>query len=281
MSDPMREPTDNIREPAPPAVHASPVAGLIQVVTRPWGERHWLRVYSVAIAMAAFLSFTGANGTHVLDMWTRFTYWLILMLGGSAVVQIVSLGFDHFVRLEPLAEAAGMFAAATPLITLFVWFVTGQFNGRPPRVIDLPAYVPPVLVITAAMSVLQYVLNRAPRQTHEFAPQTVHTEPGKAFRDRLPFKYRQADIYALSAEDHYLRVHTSAGETLILMRLYDAIRELDGIEGSQTHRSWWVAKSAVRDIERGDGKVSLRIESGASAPVSRSYQKALKTDSWF
>jgi len=281
MSDPMREPTDNIRETAPPAVHASPVAGLIQVITRPWGEQSWLRVYSIAIAMAAFLSFTGANGTHVLDMWTRFTYWLILMLGGSAVVQIVSLGFDRFVRLEPLAEATAMFAAATPLITLFVWYVTSLFNDWPLRPSVLPRFVPPVLVITAAMSALQYALNRLPRQTHEFAPKTAHAEPGKAFRERLSFKYRQANILALSAEDHYLRVHTSAGETLVLMRLYDAIRELDGIEGSQTHRSWWVAKNAVCDVERRDGKVSLRIDGGALAPVSRSYQKVLKDGGWF
>jgi len=33
-------------------------------------------------------------------------------------------------------------------------------------------------------------------------------------------------IYAVSAEDHYLRVHTSLGETMVLMRLADAVRQL-------------------------------------------------------
>ena len=64
------------------------------------------------------------------------------------------------------------------------------------------------------------------------------------------------------------------------MRLYDAIRELDGIEGSQTHRSWWVAKDAVADVTRGDGRVSLTLKNAVAAPVSRSYQKTLKQDGW-
>ncbi len=277
----MREPTDNIRETAAAAVRASPVAGLIRALTHPWGERTWLRVYSVAVAMAAFMGFTGAMGTDVFDGWTRFTFWLIMMLGGTLIVQLVCLIFDSFLRLAPLPEAIVQFIVTTPLITVFVWAVAALFTGRAIDPANLPAHLLPVAVITAAMSALQYALNHRPRQTHEFAPQSIHAEPGKALRDRLSFKYRQAEIYALSAEDHYLRVHTSAGETLILMRLYDAIRELDGIEGSQTHRSWWVAKSAVRDIERADGKLNLRIEGGVSVPVSRSYQKALKDGGWF
>ena len=108
----------------------------------------------------------------------------------------------------------------------------------------------------------------------------LDAEKQAALRERLPFRHRRADIYALAAEDHYLRVHTSAGDALILMRLYDAIRELDGIEGSQTHRSWWVAKNAVADAARGGGKAALTLKNGLCVPVSRSYVKALKQDGW-
>ena len=73
-------------------------------------------------------------------------------------------------------------------------------------------------------------------------------------------------VYAVSAEDHYLRVHTSAGETMILMRLADAVRELAALEGLQTHRSWWVAKQGLADVSRGDGKVTLKLKSGVEAP---------------
>jgi len=41
-------------------------------------------------------------------------------------------------------------------------------------------------------------------------------------RERLPPKFRDADLYAINSEDHYVRIHSSAGEHMILMRLSDA-----------------------------------------------------------
>ena len=276
----MRESPQDLREPAPDAVHASPVAGLIRIVTAPWGERTWLRVYCITVAMAALLSFTGAFGTGTVSEWTRFTYWLIVMLGSTVSVQVVSLAMDRFVRLDPLPEAIVQFLAIAPVITVVAWFLTTAFEASALDLARLRFFIGPVICVTAFMCVIQYLMNREPRQSHVYkAPETT-AEPGAVFRERLPFKYRHAELYALSAEDHYLRVHTSAGDTLILMRLYDAIRELDGIEGSQTHRSWWVAKDAVADVTRSDGRVSLGLKNDVTAPVSRSYQKTLRQGGW-
>ena len=106
-------------------------------------------------------------------------------------------------------------------------------------------------------------------------------KPGAAaFAERLPIKLRAAEIYAVESEDHYLRVHTSAGQELILMRLADAVRELAGVEGMQTHRSWWVAKQGLADVVKGDGRLTLKLKSGAEAPVSRTYAKAVKEAGW-
>ncbi len=275
----MREMPDEIRENTADAFGASPVAGLIRVVTAPWGERTFLRVYSVSILMAVFLSFVGAVDTGQLSLWDRFTYWLVVMLGGTVAVQIVHAVVDRFVRLEPLPEALTLFALGCPFILLVVWSLTAAFSGQTPQVANLGHFVVPVLAVTGAMSTLQYLLRRQPMQSHPVA-QAAKPIPQANFRERLPFKFRQADIHALSAEDHYLRVYTSAGETLVLMRLYDAIPQL-GIEGSQTHRSWWVARDAVRDVMRTDGKIALVLPDGVSAPVSRSYAGTLKSTGWF
>ena len=277
----MREQGEDIRERTAPAVGASPVAGLIARITAPWGERHWLRVYATASALALFMSFTGAFGTHLFPTFTRMAYWLSVMLAGCMVTQIVSLIMDRFLKLEPLPEAVAQFCLSMPGLTLEVWLITAAYSGHPPRATNLPAYLEPVAIVTLAMSVLQYFMHRAPRQSHVFAPEQTAQTPAAAFRERLPFKFRQARIYALSAEDHYLRVYTSAGETLVLMRLYDAIRELEGIEGSQTHRSWWVAKDAVYDVRRGDGRVTLILPGDVAVPVSRSYARPLKDSGWF
>lgn len=276
----MREMPDQIRELPSSAIGASPVAAVVRTLTSPWGERGWLRVYATAIAMALFLSFVGAMGSHEAPMLMRMGYWLTMMLGGTVSVQLVSLVSCRFIKLEPLADAIVLFLLSVPAVTLTVWLADSLYLNRPldPEMLLLTAG--PVAIITFAMSVLQYLVERTPRQSHVH-PDAPAQEPARAFRERLPFRFRQADIHALSAEDHYLRVHTSAGQTLILMRLYDAIRELDGIEGSQVHRSWWVAKDAVSTVRRGDGRMTLALKGDIEAPVSRSYARVLKAEGWF
>jgi len=278
----MREPTAEIRQMTASTVHASPVAGLAATLRRLIGP-DWRRTYAIAAGMAVLLCFTGASNSAVLPILPRFTYWLILMMAGTAVAQATDAWLDRVLRLALWQEVAIMTMAITPPIAVIVWLVSAVFSGRVPDPRNLVGVVPPVILISACMSILHATVNRQPRQSHVHPagePATPAAAPGEAFRARLEFRYRQADILALSAEDHYLRVHTSAGETLILMRLYDAIAELDGIEGSQIHRSWWVARDAVRDVVRRDGKVDLVLAGGLRAPVSRRYQKALKADGW-
>ena len=65
------------------------------------------------------------------------------------------------------------------------------------------------------------------------------------------------------------------------MRLADAIAELDGIEGAQTHRSWWVAKAAVAGAERMEGRAVLTLKDGAEVPVSRGFAEGLRAAGWF
>ncbi|MBI1360128.1 MAG: hypothetical protein GC155_07575 [Alphaproteobacteria bacterium] len=100
------------------------------------------------------------------------------------------------------------------------------------------------------------------------------------FLDRLPVRLRASTLYAVQSEDHYLRVHTSGGEELILMRLADAVRELASVEGLQTHRSWWVARDGLADTSRANGKLVLKLKSGIEAPVSRTYLTAVREKGW-
>ena len=100
------------------------------------------------------------------------------------------------------------------------------------------------------------------------------------FLERLPLKLRGAEVWAVEAEDHYLRLHTSKGQDLILLRLADAVAELEGIEGMQVHRSWWVARDAITDARRGDGRATLTLKDGAEVPVSRTYAAQLREKGW-
>ena len=81
-------------------------------------------------------------------------------------------------------------------------------------------------------------------------------------------------------EDHYLRVHTALGSDLILLRMRDAVAELDGLDGAQVHRSWWVARRAVEKIERDGRNVRLVLATGLVAPVARNMVPVLKSGGW-
>jgi DNA-binding LytR/AlgR family response regulator len=64
------------------------------------------------------------------------------------------------------------------------------------------------------------------------------------------------------------------------MRLSDAVAELEGIEGAQAHRSWWVARDAIADARRGDGRATLTLKDGSQVPVSRTYARVLRERGW-
>jgi hypothetical protein len=137
--------------------------------------------------------------------------------------------------------------------------------------------LPQVFLISLAMTSLAFLVRRRATETHA-APRGA---PPPKFLERLPAKLKGADLFAVEAQDHYLRLHTSLGQDLILMRLGDAIAELEGIEGSQTHRSWWVARAAVVSAERGEGRATLTLTDGAEVPVSRGFAKQLRDAGWF
>ena len=98
-------------------------------------------------------------------------------------------------------------------------------------------------------------------------------EPSKVpseLEARLPFGLRRSIVLALSAEDHYLRVHTPDGEALIHMTLARAAASLG--DGFQIHRSHWVLRQGI--AETFAARVKLRT--GLSLPVSRQRAKAFR-----
>lgn len=64
------------------------------------------------------------------------------------------------------------------------------------------------------------------------------------------------------------------------MRMRDAVAELDGLEGMQTHRSWWVARAAVEGSERENGALRLKLRNGLIVPVARATAPEVKAAGW-
>lgn len=111
-------------------------------------------------------------------------------------------------------------------------------------------------------------------------PTNPSETPSARFLDRLPAELG-SELIALEMEDHYVRAHTALGSELVLLRMRDAVAELDGIEGAQVHRSWWVARGAVSDVKREGRNIRLLLDNGIEAPVSRANVTPLKEAGWF
>ena len=239
----------------------------------------------ITAVAAVFLTAVGAFETSALGLQARAAYWLTVMLGGGLIAAAWLELFAHRGWLEGNAWVQG--AAISLLIsipeTVLVWAVGHVAFGAPAGLGQLLWTFPPVLLISAAVTALNFMAAQEPPTTHApLAPEPgTPAPPPVRFLERLPPKLRGAALHAVEAEDHYLRLHTSQGSDLILLRLADAIVELEGIEGAQTHRSWWVARAAVEGARRSDGRATLLLPGGVEAPVSRTYAKALREAGWF
>lgn len=84
------------------------------------------------------------------------------------------------------------------------------------------------------------------------------------------------EIVALRAQDHYLEVTTPKGRCMVLMRLGDAVRDLEGLNGMQVHRSWWINLAPNARVEKGANGPEVVLSTGARVPVGRSYRAAFR-----
>ena len=243
------------------------------------GPADWARGLGICAAAGVFLAFVNAFSFENTSFVQRLLYWVPLMMSGGVMGTFVAraiFGAAWFARRPWLAALSVGLVLTLPLAVL-VWAATTVMFGRPWVPANIVYYLGPVAMVSIAMTGIGYVSDRRPRETHAGPAGS----PPPRFLDRLPMKLKGAALYAVEAEDHYLRIHTDRGSDLILMRLSDAVGELEGIEGAQTHRSWWVAKDAVTDVERGDGRATLILKDGARAPVSRTFSRILRAEGWY
>ena len=83
------------------------------------------------------------------------------------------------------------------------------------------------------------------------------------------------DIVYAHVTGHYLDVVTTAGTSVVLMRLSDIKRTLAS-RGMQIHRSYWAAFRHFVRLERIDYRTILHLTGGHRVPVSRSFRDAVR-----
>jgi DNA-binding LytR/AlgR family response regulator len=269
----MRDQADPLRETPAGAVDASPMAVSVA------------RLLTISLVAGIFLGLIAPLGTIELPLALRLGYWIIAMVGGSLLGWAATLLVMRWRRARENAwlMIVAIAVVMTPPGVVLVWLW-----GRV-AVPDEAGFGDPITLTWAVflISLVMTAINRLIAPSEVAAPAAIPAaapapaEPKSALLERLPPRLRGSAILAVEAEDHYLRVHTSGGSDLILLRLSDALSELAGLDGAQTHRSWWVARAAVRDAARGDGRATLTLEGGLRVPVSRAYAPGLRAAGWF
>lgn len=227
------------------------------------------------LGVGTFLAFLAPYETDGMSWpWVWF-YWTGLIAFGGACGNLGGYLLERFAPDLPdwVTYPALSFIISIP-VAAAVLTLQATFGDASPLWV-WPYVFFFVWIISAAVTFLNWLMERARRNN-----KPAEAEIGRALTDKLPVRLRRATLHALQSEDHYLRVHTSAGDALILMRLSDAMAAASAVEGAQTHRSWWVARSAVEDARREGAQAVLVLKDGIEAPVSRANVPKLKDLGW-
>lgn len=231
--------------------------------------------FGLATGLGVILGLIGPFGSYLNDgVLVRIAYWTANLWAGWLLFGIALTGLMHLAerRRWPLwlwLPAATAVLAIPPTVTsrllaVRLWPVTQQ--------VGWPEWYGQCLVISAlAAAISLWASSRIKRR--------VDTAEATDPRDRLPPTLGR-EVLCLQMEDHYVRVHTARGSTLVLMSMAQAISGLKDVEGLQTHRSWWVARHAVEGVIEDGRNLRLRLVGGQEAPVSRSRVGTLREAGW-
>jgi hypothetical protein len=208
-----------------------------------------------------FMATVGAFNTRDPGVVRPAVYWMVVVIAGGLVG--VALEIPLAARIQGrLRRAVVLTLVMSAPVMVIVWLASGAVWGSPLSLERLLGLWPSVLLVCAALNAIRYGVRREPLEP---AAGETQPAPGMLFRQRLSARGRAAPIYAVEAQDHYLRVHTGAGTELVLMRFGDALVELDGL-GFQIHRSWWVSKEAIEDVRWRRGRGDLRFKGAPRLP---------------
>jgi hypothetical protein len=253
-----------------------------------WGEviggpKVWARDLSLAVAIGVAIAFLGPFGSYTRPLEQRLLMSISFGLAGSTVMW-------PFVRLmlwrarlagvpEWFAIIGALVLATAPVTAMTRLVLVLMYPGRP--LPELVGHFLGVMAIVVPIGIPMILFDRRAGTGGEIRP--AEPPPAEPARPRLLARLRGrlgTDLLALQAEDHYVRVHTALGSDLILMRLADAIAETDGLDGLRVHRSWWVAKAAVRSARAEGRRAVLVMANGLEVPVTRDSVPEVRRAGW-
>ncbi len=234
--------------------------------------------FLVLALIGVFLALIRAFDTDQVDAPRRFAYWVFPLVAGGACAGAIEYwleGRPGLARRPWLRAGALTLLMAVPATAIVLASAAVLFGSRPTAGHCLVLY-PQVVLVCAGLVAIAWLARRRVERVVASSEQA----PPPLLREKLPPRLARARLLAVQAEDHYLRVHTDAGDALLLMRFADALDALEDLDGLRIHRSWWVARSAVQDARWSRGRGDLTLVGGLTAPVSRAYAESVRATDW-
>ena len=235
---------------------------------RIWGAR-----IGLVAAVGLLLGRLGPFGTFAeIATAERYFYWvgLTFLMWGQSVAALALLRTAKLPDWGRLVAAA--LGGALPTAFEVAWAEMLLRVERDLGLTDIVMIYGDVALLSVPLLLATHLLLRTP---HTPPPQALSEEGIDWLLARLK-PDRRGQLLALESEDHYVRVRTSAGDELLHMRFGDAVARLPAQLGSRVHRSWWVARDAVRSQRRDGDRILIQLLDGTEVPVSRSYAIAAR-----
>lgn len=216
--------------------------------------------------MSLIVGLAGPFGTFTtFPLFVRLAYWAVVIGAYILLAQVLR----KIARAWGLRPGSNGFLIAMPLVfgvifspfVLAVWWLVHPPNAPMP-------YLPQVFVISVLVFVAVLTLRRM------LGYDVRHVAVRLLLR--MPHKQDQT-ITRLSVEDHYVIVYFADGShERLLMRLSDAIAEMEPQTGVSVHRSHWVVETMIDALERERGREFLRLTDGTRIPVGKKFKPHLE-----
>jgi hypothetical protein len=255
----------------------SELSASFPILTRPLTLFIWFSTSLVAIISGPF-------GTYAAMDWpVRSVFWVSITTSAVVIgvcVRALTAALVGYRR--PIVFDALATVLMTLIFAPLVWgfrIKLGALDG------ETPVYFPAVALSTFLIAGLVFVTRRhvsdhEPGAYLQTDRKSAASDGEPHPRPRLHRRLSEAatgTILRLSGKGHHVEVVTTEGRETLRLRLTDAILEMEPVEGYCAHRSHWVTRAAITEVEREPpGKIFLVLVNGDRIPVSRKYRCELE-----
>ena len=229
---------------------------------------------AVWIIAALVVGIAGPFGTFTqIETGKRLVYWFMIVGVSVILGRVIRLLAEILLKgrslwyIEIASLLVNVLVLSQVILTLTRWYVPENAESIP----SFGRMMVFVTVIVLSVILLRVLQLRAIGQ--------VAPPPEPAVTPRLLYRLPETmrgEVLRLTGQGHLVEVVTTAGTTTVRIRFADAISEMEPVQGHCAHRSHWVTRAAIKEVQRENGRIYLKLANGDRVPVSRKYRPDLE-----